>query len=53
MDMVSGCYLRLPEALSRGLVAEADIDAAVCRVLALKERLGLLDETNLRLGPTS
>jgi beta-glucosidase len=52
MDMVSGCYLRLPEALSRGLVTEADIDAAVCRVLALKEKLGLLDDPYVRLGPT-
>ena len=45
MDMVSGAYLRcLPEALARGLVAEADIDAAVARVLRLKERLGLFDD---------
>ncbi|GLI92581.1 glycoside hydrolase family 3 N-terminal domain-containing protein [Methylocystis echinoides] len=51
MDMVSGCYLRLPEALSRGLVAEADIDAAVRRVLALKEKLGLLVDPTLRLTP--
>ncbi len=51
MDMVSGCYLRLPEALSRGLVVEADIDAAVRRVLALKEKLGLLDDPYLRLTP--
>jgi beta-glucosidase len=51
MDMVSGCYLRLPEALSRGLVAEADIDAAARRVLTLKERLGLLDDPYLRLKP--
>lgn len=51
MDMVSGCYLRLPEALSRGLVAEVEIDAAARRVLALKERLGLLDDPYLRLAP--
>ena len=45
MDMVSGAYLRcLPEALARGLVVEADIDAAVARVLRLKERLGLFDD---------
>ena len=45
MDMVSGAYLRcLPEALARGLVAEADIDAAVARVLRLKERLRLFDD---------
>lgn len=52
MDMVSGCYLRLPEAVARGLVAEVDIDAAVRRVLALKEKLGLLDDPYLRLRPT-
>lgn len=45
MDMVSGAYLSgLPEALARGLVVEADIDAAVARVLRLKERLGLFDD---------
>ena len=37
MDMVSGVYLAgLPEALSRGLVDEAEIDAAARRVLSLK-----------------
>lgn len=49
IDMVSGCYLRLPEALSRGLVAEVDIDAAVRRVLALKAKLGLLQDPCVRL----
>ncbi|MEF3366170.1 glycoside hydrolase family 3 N-terminal domain-containing protein [Methylocystis sp. 9N] len=45
MDMVSGVYLnRLPEALARGLVEMGDIDAAVARVLRLKERLGLFDD---------
>jgi beta-glucosidase len=45
MDMVSGAFVRcLPEALARGLAAEADIDAAVARVLRLKERLGLFDD---------
>lgn len=44
MDMVSGVFLEhLPEALSRGLVKEEFIDAAVRRVLALKGRLGLFD----------
>ena len=51
VDMVSRCYLRLPEALSRGRVADADIDAAVRRVLALKEKLGLLDDPYVRLKP--
>ncbi len=45
MDMVSGVFLEhLPEALARGLVREDIIDAAVRRVLALKERLGLFDD---------
>lgn len=45
MDMVSGAYLkRLPEALTRGFVEMRDIDAAVARVLRLKERLGLFDD---------
>ncbi len=45
IDMASGAYLEgLPQALSRGLVSEADIDAAVRRVLILKARLGLFRE---------
>jgi beta-glucosidase len=45
IDMASGAYLAgLPEAIKRGLVSEADIDAAVKRVLDLKARLGLFDE---------
>ena len=45
IDMASGAYLAgLPEALSRGLVPEADIDAAVMRVLDLKARLGLFEQ---------
>jgi len=44
IDMVSNAYRKhLPEALERGLVRMEDIDAAVRRVLALKERLGLFD----------
>lgn len=50
MDMVSGAYLRLPEALTRGLVRLADIDAAVRRVLVLKQKLGLLDNPFRRLS---
>ena len=43
--MQDEAYARgLPQALERGLVATADIDQAVRRVLALKERLGLLDD---------
>jgi len=45
MDMVSGVYLaHMPEALARGLIDARDIDAAVARVLLLKERLGLFDD---------
>ncbi len=45
IDMESGVYLEgLPEALSRGLVSQAQIDAAVRRVLELKARLGLFDK---------
>ncbi len=45
IDMESGVYLEgLAEALSRGLVSEAQIDAAVRRVLTLKAKLGLFDK---------
>ncbi|MGD0183864.1 MAG: glycoside hydrolase family 3 N-terminal domain-containing protein [Roseiarcus sp.] len=45
IDMMGDAYARgLPEALRRGLVGMADIDASVRRVLALKERLGLFDD---------
>jgi beta-glucosidase len=45
IDMMSGAYAKgLPEALRRGLVGMAEIDAGVRRVLALKERLGLFDD---------
>ncbi len=44
IDMVSGAYLEgLPKALERGLVSEAEIDAAVRRVLELKSRLELFE----------
>ena len=44
IDMMANAYRAgLPAALDRGLVAMADIDAAVARVLALKEQLGLFD----------
>jgi len=42
IDMMGRAYERgLPDALARGLVSEADIDAAVRRVLRWKRRLGL------------
>ncbi|HVW69081.1 MAG TPA: glycoside hydrolase family 3 N-terminal domain-containing protein [Steroidobacteraceae bacterium] len=45
IDMMSDAYRRgLPIALERGLVTLAEIDAAVRRVLTLKERLGLFDD---------
>lgn len=44
-DMMGRAYERgLPAALERGLVAEAQLDAAVRRVLAFKRRLGLFDD---------
>jgi beta-glucosidase len=44
MDMMANAYRDgLPVALSRGLVAMADIDVSVRRVLTLKEQLGLFD----------
>jgi beta-glucosidase len=45
IDMMSGAYRRgLPLALEKGLVAMAEIDECVRRVLMLKERLGLFDD---------
>ena len=45
IDMMSNAYAQgLPEALERGLVTMAEIDASVRRVLELKERLGLFDD---------
>jgi beta-glucosidase len=45
IDMTSGTYVQcLPEALDRGLITMAAIDASVSRVLRLKERLGLFDD---------
>jgi beta-glucosidase len=45
IDMMAGAYRHgIPIALARGLVAQAQIDAAVRRVLALKERLGLFED---------
>ena len=45
IDMMSDAYAKgLPEALRRGLVSMAEIDASVRRVLALKKRLGLFDD---------
>jgi beta-glucosidase len=45
IDMMANAYrLGLPVALERGQVSVADIDAAVRRVLRLKERLGLFED---------
>jgi beta-glucosidase len=45
IDMTSNSYAQgLPDALERGLVTMADIEASVWRVLRLKERLGLFDD---------
>lgn len=45
IDMMGGAYRHgLPAALQRGLVSLAQIDAAVRRVLILKQSLGLFDD---------
>ena len=45
IDMMADAYRHgLPIALERGLVTIEEIDAAVLRVLELKERLGLFDD---------
>jgi beta-glucosidase len=45
IDMMSDAYRRgLPVALERGMVTQEQIDAAVRRVLTLKEKLGLFDD---------
>ena len=45
IDMMGDAYARgLPAALEGGRVAMAEVDAAVRRVLRLKERLGLFDD---------
>ncbi len=45
IDMMSGAYRAgLPKALDQGRVSIREIDAAVLRVLRLKERLGLFDD---------
>lgn len=45
LDMMSGAYhAGIPVALERGLITMEDVDAAVLRVLSVKERLGLFDD---------
>src|SRR5580658_9723281 len=44
IDMMADAYRGLPIALERGLVAMAEIDESVRRVLSLKEQLGLFDD---------
>ena len=44
MDMMSFAYLvHLPELMAQGRVSEEDVDAAVMRVLQLKNKLGLFE----------
>ncbi|MET7508367.1 glycoside hydrolase family 3 N-terminal domain-containing protein [Streptomyces albidoflavus] len=45
LSLWDACYPRLAEAVDRGLVEERALDAAVGRVLALKFRLGLFEES--------
>ena len=54
IDMMAGAYgSGLPIALERGLVTMALVDAAVRRVLVLKERLGLFDDPYRGAGAES
>jgi beta-glucosidase len=54
IDMMAGAYgSGLPIALERGLVTMDQIDAAVRRVLVLKERLGLFDDPYRGAGAQS
>jgi beta-glucosidase len=51
IDMAGGVYIScLPEALARGLVGLEHIDAAVGRVLRLKQKLGLFDDPYRRVS---
>jgi beta-glucosidase len=51
IDMMGGIYTEgLPPALESGLVGIEPVDAAVRRVLRLKERLGLFEDPYRRLG---
>ena len=43
MDMMSFAYLKLPELIAEGRVSEEKLDAAVLRVLQLKNKLGLFE----------
>jgi beta-glucosidase len=53
IDMMSGAYSQgLAPAIARGMVSIGAIDAAVRRVLTLKERLGLFDDP-YRRGSTA
>lgn len=52
MDMQDGLFMaHLPALVAAGRVAEARVDEAVRRVLALKERLGLFDRPFRSLNP--
>jgi beta-glucosidase len=54
IDLMGDAYARgLPAALERGRVTIADVDAAVRRILALKEALGLFDDPHRRGGQLS
>ncbi len=45
IEMVSRCfYEHLPELLAEGLVTEAQLDAAVRRILTYKYKLGIMDD---------
>ncbi|WP_226635678.1 glycoside hydrolase family 3 N-terminal domain-containing protein [Brevundimonas poindexterae] len=52
MSMSSNLYAEhLPDLVRSGVIAEADVDVAVRRVLTLKAQLGLFDDPYGRLSP--
>lgn len=54
IDMQSGAYIEaLPKLVREGVIKEADLDAAVRRVLTVKQELGLFDDPFRGLDPTT
>ena len=48
---IGGTYRSLTDALHRNLIDEADVDRSLIRVLALRDRLGVLGDTTAAPGP--
>ncbi|MEU5838890.1 glycoside hydrolase family 3 N-terminal domain-containing protein [Streptomyces diacarni] len=51
LSLWDACFPRLAEAVTRGLVAEETLDGAVARVLTLKFRLGLFEQSPAHGAP--